>query len=149
MRGAPDDETNHRDRTGTPDTDGLYTYVDLRGAPDDDPHDVDLDDEPGPAVTRRRRTTRRPAARATTRKTAARKSGRARQRTELAGGALVVMCLIGFGAYALALHVLGLPRDAALVLAGLVAGLTPLAGRAILAGRKRLASWITPSGARS
>ncbi|MEU4228267.1 hypothetical protein AB0F17_28570 [Nonomuraea sp. NPDC026600] len=150
MRGTPDDETKDREGTGEHGGDELYTYVDLRDrTPDDDEAD---DDEPEPAVTRRRPAARRAAARKTssrTPKAPAKKRGRARQGAEIAGGALLVMTLIGFGAYALAAHVLDLPRDAALVLGGLAAGLTPLGGRAFLAGRKRLGSWITPSGVRT
>lgn len=157
MKGTPDDDTDDREGTGEPEgTDEVYAYVDVRGRQfdEEDLDDDAEDDEPSEVVVSRRgrrRTTPRARKTKTPTKTSARvaRGGRARRGAELTGGALIVMALVGFGAYALAAEVLALPRDVALVLAGLAAGLTPLAGRAILAGRKRVGSWITPSGARS
>ncbi|MFI9591079.1 hypothetical protein [Nonomuraea sp. NPDC052265] len=127
--------------------DDLYPYVDLRGRQDDDaaPDDDGEGDDPGePTVTRKRRPAAATPKTAKTKTTTRQPRGRTRKGAELAIGGLIFMTLTGFAVYAVAHEVLGWPRDMALVLAGLSAGLCPLLGQALLHARRRLAKWIAP-----
>lgn len=112
-----------------------YPYIDVRAEERDD---ESRDEDPARASRPRRTNTQRT--------TAAKGRGRGRRGAEVTIGALICMAAAGVLTYWLLRQIVGYPRDACLVAAGLAAGLSTWLGPATTATRRRLSAAIAPGG---
>lgn len=114
-----------------------YPYIDVRAEERDD---ESRDEDPARASRPRRTNTQR------TTPAQGRPRGRGRRGAEVTIGALICMAAAGVLTYWLLRQIVGYPRDACLVAAGVAAGLSTWLGPATTATRRRLSAAIAPGG---